>query len=62
MANAEIPYLKLDPEVESAIRENRSAGWKNPHAFSDEDVLRREPKAHDEATITRPRWLCSLKR
>lgn len=54
MANAEIPYLKLDPEVESAIRENRSAGWKNPHAFSDEDVLRREPKAHDEATITRP--------
>ncbi|MBE6472257.1 MAG: HD domain-containing protein [Coriobacteriaceae bacterium] len=54
MANAEIPYLKLDPEVESAIRENRSAGWKNPHAFADEDVLRREPKAHDEATITRP--------
>ena len=54
MANAEIPYLKLDPEVESAIRENRSAGWKNPHAFSDEDVLRRESKAHDEATITRP--------
>lgn len=54
MANADIPYLKLDPEVESAIRDNRLSGWNNPYAFNDEDVLRREHKAHDDATLTRP--------
>ena len=54
MANADIPYLKLDPDVEAAIRKDREDNWKNPYAFDDGNVLRREAKPHDEATITRP--------
>ncbi len=49
-----IPYLKLDPEIEQAIRLDRAQGWKNPHAFADECVIRRENNPHDEATLTRP--------
>lgn len=49
-----IPYLALDPDIEKAIRADRAAGWKNPHAFDDALVLRREKKPHDEATLTRP--------
>ena len=48
-----IPYLTLEPNVEQAILENRAKGWSNPHAFKDEDVLRREDNPHDEATLTR---------
>ena len=54
MATQDIPYLSLDPEIEQAIREDRANGWKNPYAFDNGDVLRREPNPHDEATITRP--------
>ena len=54
MEHARIPYLALDPEVEAAIRADRAAGRRNPHAFPDEDVVRREDKAHDRATLTRP--------
>ena len=32
----------------------QNRGWKNPHAFKDEDVIRREDNPHDRATITRP--------
>ena len=53
MACKNTPYLTLDPEIEAAIRENRDKGWKNPQAFKDSDVLRREANPHDEATITR---------
>ena len=54
MSAAKIPYLKLNAEVEAAIKADRAANWKNPFAFSDEDVLRREGNVHDAATITRP--------
>ena len=54
MTAAAIPYLKLDPDIEAAIRADRASNWKNPHAFRDEDVIRRERKQHDEATLTRP--------
>ena len=54
MAQAKIPYLSLDPDVEAAIRADRAANWKNPHAFSDGDVVRREDNVHDRATLTRP--------
>ena len=54
MAQGRIPYLELDPSIEAAIREDRAAGWKNPCAFKDENVIRREDKAHDRATLTRP--------
>ncbi len=49
-----IPYLTLDPRVEAAIRADRAAGWKNPCAFDDAQVTRREPNPHDEATLARP--------
>ena len=54
MTSARIPYLKLEPEIEEAIRADRRAHWANPHAFRDEDVLRREDIRHDTATLTRP--------
>ena len=54
MNAAKIPYLTLDPEIEAAIRADRAANWKNPHAFHDEDVVRREDNRHDDATLTRP--------
>ena len=49
-----IPYLTLDPEVESAIRADRAAGRAHPLRFDDALVVRREPNPHDEATLTRP--------
>ena len=49
-----LPYLALDPEVEAAIRTDRAANWQNPLRFDDEDVTRRQNKAHDLATLTRP--------
>ena len=54
MTTAKIPYLKLDPEIEQAIIADRASNWKNPHAFDDADVVRREDNRHDDATITRP--------
>ena len=54
MSAAKIPYLKLDAEIEEAIKADRAANWKNPLAFSDENVVRREANVHDVATITRP--------
>lgn len=54
MTAADIPYLKLDPEIEQAIREDRASGWRNPCAFADTDIIRREQKPHDQATLTRP--------
>lgn len=50
----DLPYLALDPHVEAAIREDRANGWKNPHAFADERIVRRESNPHDETTLTRP--------
>ena len=49
-----LPYLALDTEIENAIRADRANGWKNPAAFDDSHVLRRENNPHDKATLTRP--------
>lgn len=49
-----IPYLTLDADVEATIRSDRASGWKNPYAFDDAQVVRREQKTHDAATLTRP--------
>ena len=54
MTQSDIPYLTLSPEIEEAIRTDRAANWKNPHAFSNEGVIRREDFKHDIATLTRP--------
>ena len=47
-------YLTLNPEIEDAIRSNKEQGALNPHRCADAQVLRREVKPHDEATLTRP--------
>ncbi|AJC11925.1 phosphohydrolase [Berryella intestinalis] len=47
-------YLALDPAIERAIRADRAAGKRNPHAFRDEDVVRRDAFDHDRATLVRP--------
>lgn len=49
-----IPYLTLNLDIEAAIRADRAAGRKHPHAFDDAQVKRREPNPHDKATLTRP--------
>lgn len=50
----EPPYLTLRPDVADAIRADRAAGRRSPHAFDDAGVLRREDNPHDQATLTRP--------
>ncbi len=54
MAPVKVPYQSLRPEIEKQIVADRASGWKNPMAFKDENVVRRDDKAHDEATLTRP--------
>ena len=54
MIETKIPYLTLDPDIEASIRNDRTVNWKNPCAFNDDDVMRREENPHDDATITRP--------
>ena len=49
-----IPYLTLDPEIEAAIRADRAAGRSSRFRTADEDVVRREPNPHDDATLARP--------
>lgn len=49
-----IPYQTLAPEIEASILADRAAGRLHPHRFDDGDVVRREPKMHDEATLARP--------
>ncbi len=52
--NATIPYLSLDPELEQQIKADMDANVANPHAFRDEDVVRREDLPNDRATLSRP--------
>lgn len=54
MSQGKIPYLSLEPAIEAQIRADRAANWRNPHAFRDESVVRREENRHDDATLTRP--------
>ncbi|MEA5020342.1 MAG: HD domain-containing protein [Gordonibacter sp.] len=49
-----LPYLTLDPAVDQAILDDRVVGWRNPYAFNDRDIVRREANPHDKATLTRP--------
>ena len=54
MTITSIPYLSLEPEIEEAIKHDIATGAKNPLAFNDDNVMRREAKEHDEATVVRP--------
>lgn len=54
MAENNVPYLTLDPDVEEAIRADRAARRTSPYRTDDDAVVRREDFAHDRATLTRP--------
>lgn len=49
-----IPYRNLSPKIEAEISNNKAKGWISPYAFKDEDIIRREDKEHDKATVLRP--------
>ena len=51
--HAEPPYLELDPEIERAIAADLAQGRTHPCRFNDADVVRREDKPHDAATLAR---------
>ena len=53
---ADVPYLSLNPEIEQAIIADRAAGRLHPLRAADEKVMRREDKAHDRATLSRPAY------
>ena len=57
MAENNVPYLTLSPDVEEAIRADRAAGRVSPYRTDDTDVVRREDFAHDRATLTRPAFV-----
>ena len=42
MAENNVPYLTLSPDVEEAIRADRAAGRVSPYRTDDTDVVRRE--------------------
>ena len=60
-ANA-LPYLQLLPEIEDAIKLDRINDWRNPHAFLDADIIRREDLPNDRATITRPAFIRDIEK
>lgn len=55
--NKDIPYLKLDEDIEKSILEDRRSNRGNPYKFHDEDIVRRFDFPHDAATITRPAFI-----
>jgi len=49
-------YHSLSKELQEKIIEDRKNHWVNPHAFKDEDVLRRDMN-HDRANLWRPAFV-----
>lgn len=48
---------QLSDDLIERMREDRAAGWVNPHRVSDEDVVRRESRPGDEGSIWRPSFV-----
>ena len=55
-------YLQLNPEIEAQMAEDCARGWKNPNAFADENVTRREANPHDAATLVRPAFVRDIEK
>ena len=49
-------YNHLSQEIQDKILEDRAKHWVNPHAFRNEDVVRRNEK-HDKANLWRPAFV-----
>lgn len=49
-------YQQLSKEIQERIREDRLKNRKNPYAFRDEDIVRRNPE-HDRANLWRPAFV-----
>lgn len=52
-SNQALPYLELHPEIAQGIASARAQHELSPYRFLDENIIRREDKAHDRATLTR---------
>ena len=57
-----IPYLTIDPQVETQIRLDRVNSWQNPWAFQDRCATRRIDTPHDEATLIRPAFVRDIEK
>ncbi len=55
-------YLCLDEDIEAQMQKDRASGWKNPHAFLDENVTRRENNPHDRSSIVRPAFVRDIEK
>ena len=62
MAQDRLPYLEIHPDIEDQIRLDRVNCWQNPYAFQDCDVIRREKKQHDAATVVRPAFVRDIEK
>ena len=49
-------YLSLSEGLQDRIRQDREAGWKNPYACTDGQVIRRDA-SHDHANLWRPAFV-----
>lgn len=48
-----VNYKSLSDEIQEQIRQDRAQHWVNPHAFRDENIVRRHQK-HDKPLLWRP--------
>lgn len=55
-------YEELSPELEKQILEDKANGWKNPYAFKDENITRRNESAHDNASAIRPAFVRDIEK
>ena len=49
-------YHNLAEELQEQIKRDREKHWVNPHAFQDQDIVRRDEK-HDRANLWRPAFV-----
>ncbi len=54
-------YHNLSEEIQERIRNDREKHVENPYAFSDEDVIRRDP-GHDRANLWRPAFVRDIEK
>ncbi len=57
LANNQIPYLKLNDEIERQIISDRENHVCNPYRFEDKDIIRRHDLENDYGTLSRPDFM-----
>ena len=54
-------YHSLSKELQHRIQEDKKAYWRNPYAFSDDDIVRRDA-THDRANLWRPAFVRDIEK